>query len=387
MSVAKSADVIVVGVGAMGSAACARLAARGARVLGLERFSIPHERGSSGGDTRLFRTAYFEHPDYVPLLRRAREGWAELEAAAGRRVFHETGLFYAGRADGTLIVDTLASARAYGVSVEQVGDPARRFPWFRLPEGFAALFEPGGGFVLAGRAVEAFADVARDGGAVLREGEAVRSWSADDSGVRVKTDRAAYEGAKLVLTAGAWTPSLAPSLAGRLRVTRQVLGWVEPERTDRFAPPSFPCWAIEDPRDGLYYGFPPLPADARGPALAGLKVGLHVPGPTVDPDAADRTPSTADEAAFGSGLRRYVPAITGPPTAMRVCLYTNTPDGDFLVGRLPGEDRVAIACGFSGHGFKFAPVIGEALADLALDGATTVPIGFLDPGRPLTAVS
>ena len=371
----------------MGAATCAQLAARGARVLGLERFAIPHELGSSGGDTRLFRTAYFEHPDYVPLLRRARAGWAELEAAAGRRVFHETGLLYAGRADGPLIADTLASARAYGVSIQEVDDAPHRFPWFRLPEGFAALFEPGGGLVLAAHAVEAFADVAREAGAVLREGEVVRAWTAHASGVRVETDHDAYEGGYLVLTAGPWTAPLAPSLASRLRVTRQVLGWFEPEGVDRFAPPSFPCWAIEDPEDGLYYGFPSIPGDVPGPTRAGLKVGLHVPGPTADPDAMDRTPSAADEAAFGPGLSRYVPAIAGPPTAMRVCLYTNTPDGDFLVGRLPGEDRVVIACGFSGHGFKFAPVIGEALADLALEGATALPLGFLDPGRPLSAGS
>jgi sarcosine oxidase len=376
-------DVIVIGVGAMGASACARLAARGARVLGLERFAVPHELGSSGGDTRLFRTAYFEHPDYVPLLRHARAGWEDLEAASGRTVFRETGLLYAGPPEGSLIADTLASARAYGVPIEVVDSARRRFPWFRLPEEFAALFEPGGGLVLSLEAIRAFADVARSHGADLLEGEAVQRWSAGAGGVRVDTDRASYEADQLILAAGAWTPSLAPALAGALRVTRQSFGWVEPEGVERFVPPTFPSWAIEDPEDGLYYGFPFVAAGTPGAVRSGLKVARHVPGAAADPDTVDRTPGDADEADFRSALERYLPAVAGPPSATRICLYTNSPDGQFLVGRLPGEDRVSVACGFSGHGFKFAPAIGDALADLALEGRSALPIGFLDPGRAL----
>ena len=379
-----SYDVAVVGVGAMGAAACAAIAARGARVLGLERFSIAHELGSSGGDTRLFRTAYFEHPDYLPLLVRAREGWASLEAATGRTVFHETGVLYAGRPDGELIRNTEASARAYDVRIEDVGDVSRRFPMFRFPADFRVLLEPEGGLVLSLRAIGAFAGAARARGATLREGTRVLRWAEEPDRIVVETDAGTYAAGHLVLAPGAWTVDLVPELADRLRVTRQVLGWVRPDAPAAFAPPAFPSWAIEDGRDGLYYGFPYIADASPDPDRQGLKVGRHAPGPVARPDAIDRVPGPADEGDFRPGVERYLPSAAGPTLCVHVCMYTNTPDGHFLVGPLPGHARVSIAAGFCGHGFKFAPVIGEALADLTLEGRTGLPIGFLDPGRDFT---
>jgi len=374
-------DAIVIGVGAMGAAACAHLAARGARVLGLERFAIPHEHGSSGGDTRLFRTAYFEHPDYVPLLRRARAGWEHLESRTGARVFDETGVLYAGPPDGELIPATESSARAYGVEVEEVADAPSRHPAFRIPGEYRVLFEPGAGFVRSLAAIRAFAGAARADGAELHEGERVVEWEERGAGVRVRTDAGAYEANRLVLTAGAWTPQVAPGLAGRLTPTRQVVGWVEPRAPSACVPPAFPCWAIEDPEDGLYYGFPLVDGPSTDPARRGLKIGRHVPGPPIDPDHVAPASIAGDEPHFRRGVERYLGAVGGVTTAVTACLYTMSPDGHFMVGPLPDHDAAVVACGFSGHGFKFAPVIGEALADLALEGRTELPVGFLSPLR------
>ncbi len=365
----------------MGAAACAHLAARGARVLGLESNAIPHENGSSGGDTRLFRTAYFEHPDYVPLLRHARAGWDELEARTGARVFDETGVLYAGPPEGELIPATESSARAYGVGVEGVVDAPLRHPAFRIPGGYRVLFEPGAGFVRSLAAIRAFAGAARADGAELREGERVWGWEERGAGVRVRTDAGAYGADRLVLAAGAWTPQVAPGLAGRLTPTRQVVGWVEPRAPSACVPPAFPCWAIEDPEDGLYYGFPLVEGISPDPARRGLKIGRHVPGPPTDPDHVAPASIAGEERDFRRGVERYLGAVGGVTTAVTACLYTMSPDAHFLVGPLPGHDAVMVACGFSGHGFKFAPVIGEALADLAMEGRTALPIGFLDPGR------
>ncbi|MEN8374306.1 MAG: N-methyl-L-tryptophan oxidase [Gemmatimonadota bacterium] len=376
-----SFDVIVVGVGAMGSSVCAHLAARGARVLGIDRHAHPHEFGSSGGDTRLFRTSYFEHTDYVPLLRRARAGWSRLEEDTGVTVFYETGVLYAGPADGHLIRDTEASARAYEIPLEELGDAADRFPQFALPDGYRALFEPGGGLVLSAWAIGAYGGLARHAGAQLRPRERVLGWEETGDGVVVRTDAGRYTAAHLVLAAGAWTSALAPSLAGFLTPTRQVLGWVRPDDPDAFSPPRFAAWAIEDPSDGLYYGFPIVGGSSAMPERAGIKVGRHVPGPEADPDTVDRGPAPPEDQDFLPGVARYLPSAGTDVLSTMTCLYTNSPDGHFLVGALPGAERVSVAAGFSGHGFKFAPVIGEALADLALEGSTELPIGFLDPDR------
>lgn len=378
-------DVVVVGVGGMGSAALYHLARRGKRALGLERFDVPHELGSSHGLTRIIRLAYFEHPDYVPLLRSARDGWKWLEEASGEMLFYGTGVLYAGTPDGELIAGTVLSARRFGVRIEDVGAAPYRFPGFRLPSGFRVLFEPGGGVLLAPLAIRAFVGAARADGATIREDERVVRWSEDAGGVTVETDRGTYAAAHLVLAAGAWTARLAQTLGEALTVTRQVLGWVRPPDPTAFAPPAFPSWAIEDPADGLYYGFPFLSRASSDPDRRGLKVARHIPGPRSDPDAGPAPSGPADEGDFLAGIARYVPSALGPTTATLRCFYTMSPDGHFLVGPLPGHERVSVACGFSGHGFKFAPVIGEALADLALAGSTELPIGFLDPGRVTTA--
>jgi len=381
-----SYDVIVIGVGAMGSATCSALARRGHRVLGLERFDVPHALGSSGGQTRLIRLAYYEHPDYVPLLRRAYAAWDELAERSGVEVLHRTGALYLGPPDGRLIAGTLRSVAEHGVPCERVDrdEAARRFPQFRIPDAFGALFEPEAGFVLCERAISAFADEAMRAGARIQARERVVEWSAGSEGVRVRTDRGSYEGGELVITAGAWAPALMTDLGVELRVTRQVIGWVWPDDPASFELGAFPCWAVQDDApgfEGIYYGFPLLPA-AGFAGERGIKLGHHFLGRTAEPETLDRDPGPADEADFRPALERYLPGAAGSATlAAKVCMYTATPDEHFVVDRHPLHQRLTVGCGFTGHGFKFASVIGEALADLAIERSSDLPIGFLGLSR------
>ncbi|WP_428267126.1 N-methyl-L-tryptophan oxidase [Haliangium sp.] len=381
-------DVIVIGLGAMGAATCHALAARDVRVLGLERFDIPHGLGSSGGHSRLIRLAYYEHPDYVPLLRRAYAGWDALGEELGTPVLHRTGALYLGRPEGELIAGSVRAARAHGLAHELLDEAQvhERCGPFRVPAHFAALYEPDAGFVLCERAIAGFAAGALRRGASLRGREPVQRWHADAAGVSVTTARATYHADQLVITAGAWTGALAHELGVELTVTRQVAGWVWPRAPERFTLGRFPCWAVEHDApgfDGIYYGFPLMTGHLAD--VPGLKVGHHAPGPQTDPDAvvgagADRrayAPTDADEADFRPGLSTYLPDADGPLLSMRVCMYTLSPDRHFVIDRHPGHDRVTVGCGFSGHGFKLAPAMGEALADLATTGASDLPIGFL----------
>lgn len=377
-------DVIVVGVGAMGAATCHALARQGARVLGLERFDVPHAQGSSAGQTRLIRLAYYEHPDYVPLLRRAYELWDALGEETGVPLLHRTGALYLGRPEGELIAGSLRAAREHRLAHEVLDAAAveQRFGGFRVPEGFAAMHEPEAGFVLAERAIAAMAERALHHGAELHGREPVRSWQVDRGGVRVVTDRGTYHAGHLVFTAGAWTAPLVRDLGVPLTVTRQVLGWVWPRVPERFALGRFPCWAIEDDApgfQGIYYGFPLMTGAAM--EAPGLKVAHHAPGPATHPDALDRATTAADEGDFRPALSKYLPDADGPLLSMRVCMYTMSPDQHFVIDRHPAHERVTIGCGFSGHGFKLAPVMGEALADLALHGRSELPVAFLGRAR------
>lgn len=378
------ADVIVIGLGAMGASCAAALAARGVSVLGLERFDLPHDRGSSGGQTRLVRMAYFEHPDYVPLLREAYAGWDRLADDVGTTLFHRTGLFYLGRPDGPLLEGTLRAAREHGLVVDEVDAAAQaeRFPAFLRPDGFAAYVEPDAGFVLCERAIAAWVDLARARGAQLHGRERVMAIITTDEGVTVETDRDRYSAGHVVVSAGAWTSQLLDDLGVPLRVTGQALGWVAPQNGPAFELGRFPCWAVEDDApgfSGLYYGFPALPARFDGPR--GLKLAHHLAGPDVDPDAWDRQATLDDEATFRPVLRRFLPTADGPTLAAKRCLYTLTPDEHFIVDGHPRRPCLTVAAGFSGHGFKFAPAIGEALADLALEGRTGLPIGLFALSR------
>ncbi|MHC5024933.1 MAG: N-methyl-L-tryptophan oxidase [Planctomycetota bacterium] len=373
-------DVIVIGLGAMGSAACLELARRGRRVLGLERHGIPHAQGSSAGESRVIRLCYYEHPDYVPLLRRAYELWDDLSEAAGEPLLHRTGGLYAGAEDGSFIQGNLRAAAAHDLPIEQLGaaDLRRRYPVFQLPGDHVGVWEPDAGFLRPERIISVSAELAMQRGADLRGREASLDWEAHEEGVTVRTDRATYEADHLVLCAGAWSGRLLAELGVELVVTRQVLAWVQPRRPELFAPGAFPVWGVDDPDGHFYYGFP---MDPRG--RPGLKIARHFEGRPTDPESIDRTPTPADEDEVRPILEHLLPDARGPFLSMAICMYTNSPDGHFIIDHHPRHERVTIACGFSGHGFKFATVVGEILADLAIDGTTSHPIDFLRLDRLL----
>lgn len=365
-------EVIVVGLGADGSAAAAHLAGRGAKVVGLEAFSRGHTNGSSGGLTRVIRLAYYEHPDYVPLLVRAWELWRELEADTGGEILRQTGGVYVGPRDGELVAGSLRSAREHQLEHELL-DPASlhaRLPLFRFDPEWWGLAEATAGYLLPDRAIAAHLAVAERGGADLRFDERVSAWTRDGDGVRVTTDRATYRADRLVIAAGAWNPRLLPRIVPLLEVKRVPLFWFEPV-AEREALARLPVYIVDSGIGHGCYGFPYL-------ADQGLKIATHGAGTPTDPDAVDRETHPADEAPIRAFIRDRLPVADGPVRMTKVCMYTVTPDEHFIVD-IDGPAAYASAC--SGHGFKFASVIGEILADLALDGATRHPIGFLSASR------
>ena len=365
-------DVIVVGLGADGSAAAAHLARRGARVVGLEAFSRGHTNGSSGGLTRVIRLAYYEHPDYVPLLRRAWALWRELEVATCRELLRQTGGVYVGPRDGDLVDGSLRSAREHGLEHELL-DPATlraRFPLFRFDPEWWGLAEASAGYLLPEHCIEAHLSVAEGHGAQLRFDERVASWSVEGSGVRVTTDRGAYHADRIVIAAGAWNARLLPQIAPDLVVKRVPLFWFEPV-AEKDALAKLPVYIVDSGHGHGCYGFPYLPDQ-------GLKIATHGMGTPTDPDSVDREVHASDEAAVREFIRLRFPAADGPTRQAKICMYTVTPDEHFIVD-VAGPVAYASAC--SGHGFKFASVMGEILADLALDGRTRHPIGFLSASR------
>ncbi len=366
-------EVIVIGVGGMGSAACFQLARRGVRVLGLDRFGIPNTLGSSHGHSRLIRMAYYEHPDYVPLLRRSYELWNALQSEAQVELLTLTGGLYIGRPESRLVSGSLLAARKHDLAHQHLA-PAElraRFPQFQLTPEYSAMYEKTAGVVRPELAVATFARGAMASGAELHGHEPVLSWTAATSGVEVVTAKSRYAAERLVVCGGPWSSTLCGGLDVSLQVTRQLTVWISPTSMDAYAPRVFPTWALALNDDSLYYGFPAL---VERP---GLKVAHHRRGPETDPDHVNRDVDPNEVGDLLEGVTRLLPELSGPILSMDVCLYTNSPDGHFIIDTHPEHDSVVMACGFSGHGFKFAPVIGEALADLAQYGKTSLPIQFL----------
>lgn len=354
-------DVIVAGVGAMGSAACWRLAQRGVRVLGLERFAIPHRMGSSHGVNRIIRLAYFEHPAYVPLLLRAYELWRDTERAAGERLLHITRALDVGRPNGRLVSGALESCRRHNLAhkIFDANETMRRFPAYRIPSDFVALLEPDGGFVACEAAVTAQTKLARHAGADIHECEPMREWTPTANGVRVETDQGVYEAERLILSSGAWIGDAAPALRGKAIAERQVLGWFETKQRELFSPSNFPVSILETEEGTHPYQFPEW-------GVPGFKIGLynhlHERGAA---DELSREATPKDEALLRGIVERFFPQAVGKILDLQTCLFTNTRDEHFVVDVLPDTPQVVVASPCSGHGFKFASVMGEILADLA----------------------
>lgn len=368
-------DVIVLGVGAMGASACYHLALRGAAVLGLEQFDIPNDQGSAHGQSRAFRMCYFEHPDYVPLLRRSLELWHEIEDITERKLLYMTGGIWFGPADCELIAGSRDAAVTHGLAHEWIehDELAKRYPQFTVPDEYVGFYEPQAGLLLPEKIISAYAEHAVKRGAVLRANEPVVKWEADSKSVTIHTTQGTYEADQLVVCAGPWSDRIVGDLGVPLSVTRQIAIWVQPQQPELFTLGTLPIWAIDRPAGGggMYYGFPIL--DDK----PGFKLAVHCAGEPTDPDTIDRVAQGDEMNELREMLGRFVPGADGPFLEASVCMYTNTPDANFVVDRHSQHANVTIACGFSGHGFKFASVIGEALADLALDGRTELPIGFL----------
>jgi sarcosine oxidase len=367
-------DAIVIGLGGMGSASAFHLARRGKRVLGLEQFDLLHEMGSSHGLTRIIRLAYHEDPSYVPLLRRSYELWHELETIAGEPLLITTGSVEGGPEDGPMFGGALHAAELHDLPHEVLtgAELRRRYPAYAgVDNDMRVVWQPDGGFLLAERTILAHIKGALAAGADLRFRSRVTAWEATaDGGVRVTANGATFEADRLVVCAGAWASRIVPRLAGLVAPERQVLAWLRPTKPELFEPERFPVF-IFDVDEGSFYGFPVHD-------VPGFKFGwYHHFREAIDPDDPDRSARPDDEAVLRRFAERYFPDGAGPTLMLKACLFENTPDEHFIVDRLPETPQVVVAAGFSGHGYKFCSVIGEIMADLAIEGATRHDIGLL----------
>lgn len=366
-------DVVVIGAGAMGSAAAYALARRGVRVTAIDRFAPPHAHGSSHGRTRIIREAYFEHPAYVPLVRRAYQLWADLERETGRALFRRTGGLTLGAEDGVLVSGALRSAREHAVDHETLdaGEMRRRVPALAPPPNTVGVLEHRAGILFPERCVEALRAAARRRGAQLVIEERVLRWDASSGFVSVTTDRGMHRARRVILTAGAWLAQLAPGLGVPLVVERQAVHWITPRKhPERVGARHLPVTIWEYAPGCMFYVIPDV-GD-------GLKAALHHQGATVEPDTLVAPVTHAERAEVLALIGRYLNDAAGIVSESATCLYTNTPDGHFVIDAHPGVPEVIVASACSGHGFKFAPAIGEALADLALG---TEPAVDLTPFR------
>lgn len=369
-------DCIVLGVGGFGASALYHLARRGVRALGVERFGVAHDRGSSHGETRIIRKAYFEHPDYVPLLHRAYDLWQELEAETGRTLYHPVGLFLAGPTDGDAVPGTQHAARLHNLPIESLTarEAQARFPGYRFPEGFGVVFEQQAGYLDVEDCVTAHIGRAVERGATLATNESVVGWHSDGQTVHVQTDRNAYTAARLIVTAGPWAAQLLAELHLPLQVVRKPVFWFSASAKYDVAAGNS-TFFFEMPT-GQFYGFPRL--DGRT-----IKAGEHTGGePVADPLTVDRGQRPDDLTRISEFVRTCLPEADPQPVRHSVCLYTRTPDQHFIIDRHPVHANVVLGAGFSGHGFKFTSVLGESLVELALGGTARQPIEFLSLSRP-----
>jgi sarcosine oxidase len=375
-------DVIVVGIGSIGAGVCHALSKQGKKVLGIEQYDIVHELGSHSGQSRLIRKAYFEHPDYVPLLQRAYQCWADIEAEASTQLYWSTGILYMAPPGSEIMRGVKGAAKTHRLQIEKVSlkEAMERWPQFSVDKSFECLFEPVAGFITPEKAIRTMVQLSVDRGAEIRTGEKVLNIHPRLDGVEVVTTKDTYFSSKVIVTTGAYT-SLVASMNVPLNVTQQLLAWTAPIGNTNVGLGEMPCWMIaEKEMNGLYYGFPELSDGFEGPR--GLKVAYHRPG--VPMDQVDTTTfDSADEERLLQGvLDRYLPSVKTNISTVKLCRYTYSPDEHFIVDFLPDtHERVLIAAGFSGHGFKFAPVIGEALAELAVTGSSALPISFLGLSR------
>jgi sarcosine oxidase len=375
-------DAAVVGLGTMGTFACLEFARLGLRVIGFDQFDPPHDRGSHTGDTRVFRTAYAEHPDYVPLAQRAGVLWDRLGSEEGETFLHRMGMLSIGEPDSTLITGTRTSAAAHDLKLQSLtpAEVRARFPAFRLPAGWDALFEPAAGWIDVNASLQAGLRQARRFGAEFHCSTRLENWRWTGSAFELTTTNGSFAAGHLVITAGAWAGRMLQALDLPLTVVQKLLVWVRPDRPEFFTPHNFPVFASA--RD-FFYGFPDINNN-------GVKLAIHWSGgePAVDPDSVRLPPGREGIRPVLEAAEELLPSLAGHlpgafsrVTRTKTCLYTMTPDEHFVIDRHPHIRNLIFGAGFSGHGFKFAPAIGEALVQMALHGTSKLPVEFLSVKR------
>ena len=368
-------DVIVMGCGGFGAAAMYHLARRGLKVIGIDRFHPPHDQGSSHGETRIIRKAYFEHPNYVPLLHRAWDLWEDLAEESHQPLIERRDLLLAGPPGSEVIEGARLSARLHNLPLENLTreEVFRRFPMFNLPQDHEATVESTAGFLRVEDCVAAHLDLAQARGAQLRCGETVQKISGAPGQLSVRTDRATYSAAAGVLTCGAWTSQLLPDYARLITVRRKTLFWYPIQSADWGDPLGAPIFFLDLP-EGQFYGLPSI--DGRT-----IKTGEHTGGETVEnPSTLERHVFPEDERPVSQFVSERLANVESEPCRSAVCLYSMRPDGHFLFDQL-SELPLVVGAGFSGHGFKFASVLGEAAAELIQQGGTSLDIDFLSINR------
>ncbi|HEX7758759.1 MAG TPA: N-methyl-L-tryptophan oxidase [Caulobacteraceae bacterium] len=370
-------DVAVIGLGAMGSAALYHLARRGRRVVGIERAAPGHEGGSSHGESRIIRLAQFENPAYTPLVLRAYEHWNALQAEGGETVLIATGMLEAGPPGSPIVEGSLEAARQNGLAHEMLtrGAARARFPAFDLPADWTVVYQPGAGIVRADVAVRLHMAGARAAGAQVHEQTTVAAVEPLGDGVRVRlADGVWVEAGAAIVTAGPWIGELVPELAPHLLMTRQPVGWFASARPEQTGPDAMPVFVIEDETDAIY-GFPDF-------AGGGVKAASHRLGRALASASDARQDATAEDlVGVAAALARLIPGAAGPLKAVKTCIYTSTPDEEFIVDRHSRHPQIVICSACSGHGFKFASVFGQMLADMADGGDIPAEIAAFGMGR------
>lgn len=373
-------DVIVIGLGAMGSAAVAEIAARGHKVLGLEAFQPAHKLSSSHGDSRIIRLGYHEDPAYVPLLHRAYRNWARMERRLETDLLTKVGVLQIGKPDSKLVRGMLASCAGYGLAHEilDAAAMAERYPAYRLAEDEVAVFDPEGGYIRPEAAVWGSLKLATADGAHIHIGERVTSIERGET-VTVRSASATYQARKVIVSTGAWIAELVPQIAALAVPIKQVVAWYQPAEGFIARPERMPCFLSDEGDDGSYFGFPQIGVD-------GVKIGKHCHfREPIDPDQDNPAINDADTALLDTFAARRMPQVATTRVKSITCRYTMLPGEDFLIDLMPDDPAIVVCSACSGHGFKFTSVIGEILADLALDGGTDLPIAPFSFARHLSA--
>lgn len=369
-------DCIVIGLGGMGSASLFELSSKGQNVLGIEQFDIGHDKGSSHGLSRIIRLAYWEGIEYVPLVLRAHDRWIELEKTYNEKLLNITGALDIGLESSETISGSLKACREFDIPHEifTSTELSKKFPAYLLPEEYSSVFQKDGGFLVPESCINLYVNESINNGADVKQNCKVLGWESDGNIVTVSTSDGNFKTKKLVITAGAWTGILQDEMSRFLTPERQVVSWFKPESPEYYNSDQFPVFNMEVP-EGRYYGFPIHHYE-------GTKIGRygHLKE-NINPDSISREITDLDIATLRVPMEKYFQPTNPEPLFSQVCMFTNTPDEHFVLDYLPGNDNVFIASGFSGHGFKFASVIGELISDLMVDGGTEFDLGLFSLDR------